>query len=246
GVRDAGRGRGAHYGAAVGLPRLETVRVSRASADQRRGRAGRTEPGICSRLWDEPQTASLAAANRPEILAADLSGFLLDLAYWGVSEPGSLAFLDPPPATALAQAWRLLGELGAVDAQGRITDAGRALRSLPLPPRRARMVLAAARHGGAELAASIAVVLTEPALGGKDVDLRHRLDEFRRDRSHRAQDARAMAKRWAQIAAAQKVGSEKRAVSAGESSVGSLLALAYPGRIAKNRGAQGGFLLANG
>src|SRR5262249_52508205 len=147
---------------------------------------------------------------------------------------------------ALAQAWRLLGELGAVDAQGRITDAGRALRSLPLPPRLARMVLDAARHGGAELAASIAVVLTEPALGGKDGDLRHRLDEFRRDRSHRAQDARAMAKRWAQIAAAQKVGSEKRAVSAGESSVGSLLALAYPGRIAKNRGAQGGFLLANG
>jgi len=245
-VIDAGLARMPHYEPDVGLTRLETVRVSRASADQRRGRAGRTEPGICYRLWDEPQTASLAAANKPEILAADLSGFLLDLAYWGVSDPSSLAFLDPPPAAALAQARRLLGELGAVDAQRRITDAGRALRSLPLPPRLARMVLDAARHGAAELAATIAVVLTEPALGGKDVDLRHRLDEFRRDRSRRAQDARAMAKRWAQIATAQTVGSEKRPESSGERSVGSLLALAYPGRIAKNRGAQGGFLLANG
>src|SRR5207244_1831339 len=80
----------------VGLTRLETVRVSRASADQRRGRAGRTEPGVCYRLWDEPQTASLQAANLPEILAADLSGFVLDLAHWGVADPAALAFLDPP------------------------------------------------------------------------------------------------------------------------------------------------------
>jgi ATP-dependent RNA helicase HrpB len=245
-VIDAGLARVPRYEPDVGLTRLETVRVSRASADQRRGRAGRTEPGLCCRLWDEPQTASLAPANKPEILAADLSGFLLDLADWGVSDPSSLAFLDAPPAVALLEARRLLGDVGAVDAEGRITEAGRALRSLPLPPRLARMMLDAAAVGAAELAALIAVVLTEPALGGKDVDLVHRLDEFRNDRSRRAQDARAMAKRWAQIASARQPKDQRRAVSAASPSVGSLLALAYPGRVAKNRGAQSGFLLANG
>src|SRR6185437_7912732 len=92
----------------VGLTRLETVRVSRAAADQRRGRAGRTEPGVCYRLWDEPQTASLEPYAQPEILAADLSGFMLDLAHWGVTDPGRLAFLDPPPGPALAEARTLL------------------------------------------------------------------------------------------------------------------------------------------
>src|SRR5262249_27473192 len=202
GVRDAGRGRGAHYGAAVGLPRLETVRVSRASADQRRGRAGRTEPGICSRLWDEPQTASLAAANTPEILAADLSGFLLDLAAWGVADPATLAFLDPPPRPALAEARALLADLGAIDGEGRITPAGRRLRDLPLPPRLARMVVDGVAAGDAALAADIALVLTERGLGGNDPDLAHRLDALARDRSRRAQDARAMARRWAEVASA--------------------------------------------
>src|SRR2546421_1551871 len=109
-VIDSGLARVPHYEPDMGLTRLETVRVSRASADQRRGRAGRIEPGVCYRLWDEPQTASLAPANKPEILAADLSGFLLDLAYWGVNDPGSLALLDSPPAAALVEAKRLLGE----------------------------------------------------------------------------------------------------------------------------------------
>ena len=129
------------------LTRLETVRVSRAAADQRRGRAGRTEPGVCYRLWDEPQTASLEAYARPEILAADLSSLLLDLAQWGAADPATLAFLDPPPAGALTEARALLVELGAIDAQGRITDEGRKLRRLPLPPRLARMVVDAARAG---------------------------------------------------------------------------------------------------
>ena len=245
-VIDAGLARVPRYEPDVGLTRLETVRVSRASADQRRGRAGRVEPGICYRLWDEPQTASLAPANKPEILAADLSGFLLDLAYWGVNDPGSLALLDSPPAAALVEAKRLLGELGAIDVDGHITQTGRSLRTLPLPPRLARMILDAVTLDAAELAAAIAMVLTEPALGGKDVDLRHRLDEFRRDRSRRAQDARATAKRWAQIAGAQRLRDQKTAAPAGELSVGALLALAYPGRVAKARGTPGGFLLANG
>ena len=99
----------------IGLTRLETVRASRAAVDQRRGRAGRTEPGICYRLWDEPQTASLAAFTQPEILSADLSSLVLDLAQWGVSDPATLSFLDPPPAPALKEAKSLLHELGALD-----------------------------------------------------------------------------------------------------------------------------------
>jgi ATP-dependent helicase HrpB len=239
-VIDSGLARVPRYEPDVGLTRLETVRVSRASADQRRGRAGRTEPGVCYRLWDEPQTTSLDPANKPEMLAADLSGFVLDLAHWGVADPASLAFLDPPPAAALAEAKALLGELGAIDGEGRITEEGRRLRNLPLPPRLARMVVDAAAVGEAELAAEVAVVLTERGLGGNDVDLAHRVDALRRERSSRARDARAMAQRWAEIAG------ERRGGETTELSPGALLALAYPDRVARSRGAGGGFLLANG
>src|SRR5476651_195272 len=96
-VIDSGLSRVPRYEPDVGLTRLETVRVSRAAADQRRGRAGRTEPGVCYRLWDEPQTGSLEPYTRPEILSADLSSFMLDLAQWGAADPGKLAFLDSPP-----------------------------------------------------------------------------------------------------------------------------------------------------
>ena len=249
-VIDCGLARVPRYEPDVGLTRLETVRVSRASADQRRGRAGRTEPGVCYRLWDEPQTAALEPANRPEILAADLSGLVLDLAHWGVADPAQLAFLDPPPPAALAQAKALLGELNAIDRAGRITEEGRRLRELPLPPRLARMVVDAAAAADAVRAAEIAVVLTERALGGNDVDLGHRLDALRRDRSKRANDARAMARRWAEIAKGNSspVARQCREQARGgeDLSVGALLALAYPDRVAKNRGAGGAFLLANG
>jgi ATP-dependent helicase HrpB len=242
-VIDCGLARVPRYEPDVGLTRLETVRVSRASAEQRRGRAGRTAPGVCYRLWDEPQTAALEPANRPEILAADLSGFVLDLAHWGVTDPASLAFLDPPPAAALAQAKALLGELRAIDPAGRITGEGRAVRELPLPPRLARMVVDAPAPGAAQLAAEIAAVLTERGLGGNDVDLGHRLEALRADRSPRAREARAMAKRWAQIASR---GERSGKGEEDAPSVGALLALAYPDRVAKNRGAGGAFLLANG
>src|SRR5262245_13500432 len=190
-VVDSGLARVPRFEPDVGVTRLETVRVSRASADQRRGRAGRTEPGVCYRLWDEPQTASLDPSNKPEMLAADLSGLVLDLAHWGVTDPSSLAFLDPPPAAALTEGKALLRELGAIDGDGRITAEGRRLRDLPLPPRLARMVVDAAAGGEAELAAEVAVVLTERGLGGNDVDLGHRMDTLRRERSNRARDARA-------------------------------------------------------
>jgi ATP-dependent helicase HrpB len=238
-VIDCGLARVPRYEPDVGLTRLETVRVSRAAADQRRGRAGRTGPGVCYRLWDEPQTASLEQFAQPEILAADLSSMLLDLAKWGCSDPNKLLFLDPPPSGALAEARALLAGLGAIDPQGRITEQGRKLRALPLPPRLARMVVAAAAAGAGVQAADIAVVLSERGLGGDGVDLVHRLDQFRRDRSRRGDEARRMARRWAEIAG----GSEN---ATAELSVGSTLSLAYPDRIAKSRGADGAFLLANG
>jgi ATP-dependent helicase HrpB len=268
-VIDSGLARVPRYEPDVGVTRLETVRVSRAGADQRRGRAGRTEPGVCFRLWDEPQTASLEAYARPEILAADLSSLLLDLAQWGTSDPSTLAFLDPPPAGALSEARTLLVELGAIDSQGRITDEGRMLRRLPLPPRLARMVVDAAREGEGQRAADIAAILSERGLGGDGIDLMHRLEQFRRDRSRRGEDARRMAKRWADEASASLpherpapspvygggVGrgappargrDEAPSPPQENLSIGTILSLAYPDRIAKNRGANGAFLLANG
>ena len=251
-VVDSGLARVPRFEPDVGVTRLETVRVSRAAADQRRGRAGRTEPGICYRLWDEPQTASLEPFARPEILSADLSSLALDLAAWG-SAPEQLAFLDPPPRPALAEAKALLAELGAVDADGRITDEGRKLRRLPLPPRLARMVVDAAAFGAALDAAEIAVLIGERGLGGDDVDLTHRLDNLRRDRSPHARDARNMAARWADVAKsgpsplAQPEPSPSPQGEGEEISAGALLALAYPERIAKNRGGgTGAFLLVNG
>jgi ATP-dependent helicase HrpB len=249
-VVDSGLARVPRYEPDVGVTRLETVRVSRAAADQRRGRAGRTEPGICYRLWDEPQTASLEPFSRPEILSADLSSFALDLAAWG-SAPEQLAFLDPPPRPALAEAKALLGELDAIDGDGRITEAGRKLRLLPLPPRLARMVVDAAAFGAALPAAEIAVLIGERGLVGDDADLTHRLDALRRDRSPRARDARAMAQRWADIAKSDSSSEAKPArlpVSGdADMTIGAILALAYPERIAKNRGgASGAFLLVNG
>jgi ATP-dependent helicase HrpB len=237
-VVDSGLARVPRYEPDVGVTRLETVRVSRAAADQRRGRAGRIEPGVCYRLWDEPQTAALEPFARPEILAADLSSFALDLAAWG-GGPDQLAFLDPPPKAALAEAKALLSELGAIDGDGRITAEGKLLRRLPLPPRLARMVVDAGAEGDALPAAEIATLIGERGLGGDDVDLRERLNALRRDRSPRGREARAMAQRWAEIPPSPQ--------GAGESSVGALLALAYPERIAKNRGGgSGAFLLVNG
>ena len=196
-VVDCGLARVPRYEPDIGLTRLETVRASRAAVDQRRGRAGRTEPGVCYRLWDEPQTASLPAYTQPEILSADLSTLLLDCAQWGVADPAQLIFLDPPPLPALKEARNLLVELGALDADGRITDEGKALRALALPPRLARMIVDSARFEHGEEAAEIAAIVTERGLGGDSVDLNHRLDQFRRDRSQRAGSARQLAERWA-------------------------------------------------
>jgi ATP-dependent helicase HrpB len=240
-VVDSGVARVPRYEPDIGLTRLETVRASRAAVDQRRGRAGRTEPGVCYRLWDEPQTASLAAYTQPEILSADLSSLVLDLAQWGVSDPSTLAFLDPPPAPALKEARGLLRELGALDSDGRLTSEGKSLRALALPPRLARMIVDSHRLGAGEEAAEIAAVLTERGLGDDHVDLEVRLDQFRRDRAPRASSARSLAQRWA----AQVAASETSSAMGDEVTTGMMLALAFPDRVARNRG-NGSFVLANG
>lgn len=239
-VVDSGLARVPRYEPDIGLTRLETVRASRAAVDQRRGRAGRTEPGVCYRLWDEPQTASLAAYTQPEILSADLSSLVLDLAQWGVSDPAALSFLDPPPQPAWKEAKSLLTELNALDDDGRITAEGKSLRSLALPPRLARMIVDSHRAGNGEAAAEIAAIITERGLGGDSVDLEHRRDQFRRDRSPRAASARDLARRWAsQVAASEKAGQQE------DLSAGLMLAYAFPDRVARNRG-NGSFVLANG
>src|SRR3954464_10634285 len=175
-VIDSGLARVPVYEPDIGLTRLKTVRVSRAAADQRRGRAGRIEPGVSYRLWEEAANGALEPFGRPEILSADLAPLLLDCAAWGVTDPTSLAFLDPPPAPALKEARTLLQQLGALDNEGRITEVGHRLRDLPLPPRLARMVLLAGESGQARDAADLAAILVERGLGGDAVDLAERIE----------------------------------------------------------------------
>lgn len=242
-VIDSGLARVPRFEPGVGLTRLETVRVSRAAADQRRGRAGRTEPGVCLRLWSEPETASLPAFATPEILAADLSRLVLDLAVWGVRDPATLAFLDPPPTPAVNEARALLTALGAFDADGQVSPLGRAMARLPLEPRLARMVIEGARRGAGEEAARIAALVSERGLGGDAPDLAHRLMDFSRDRSRRAEEARRLAERWASEAERQ-VASTRASGDAPSPAV--LLALAFPDRVARGRGDGRRFVLANG
>lgn len=248
-VVDGGMARVPRYEPDLGLTRLETVRVSRAGADQRRGRAGRTRSGICYRLWEEAGTGALQRFARPEILDADLSGLLLDLALWGTRDPADLRWLDQPPAPAVQAARGLLRDLGALDETGAITGEGRGIAALPLPPRLARMVIAAARLGAARRGAEIATLLVERGLGGVGTDVAERLGRWRADRSPRAEAARDLARSLARRAE-QAVGESDipfgKAGTDADPGEGHLLALAFPERIAKARGQAGEFLLANG
>ncbi|WP_296583516.1 ATP-dependent helicase HrpB [Xanthobacter sp.] len=250
-VVDSGLARVPRFEPDVGLTRLETVRVSRAAADQRRGRAGRTEPGVCYRLWSEGETASLPAFATPEILAADLTGLVLDLARVGVRDPAALPFLDPPPAPAVTEAKALLRLLGALDAEEAVTPLGRLMARLPLPPRLAHMVAIGAARGVGRLGAEIAALLVERGLGGDSVDLLARLDGFRRDRSRRGEDSRRLAGRWAEMAARELAADGRASDTAPPPSPAALLALAFPDRVAKAREGRAGetqvrFLMANG
>lgn len=238
-VIDSGYQRLPVFEPSSGLTRLETVRASKASASQRAGRAGRTAPGLAIRLWHAGQTAALPEFTPPEILGADLTGLLIDLAAFGVSDPAQLRFMDPPPAPAVTEARDLLRRLGALDADGRLTPDGALMRRLALPARLARMALNAARSGHGRQAAELAVLLTERGLGGNDADLELRLMYLRRERSDRARAALGLAQRLA--AEAGQKGPDTAPASAG-----ALLLPAYPDRVGKSRGQGGRFVLANG
>ncbi|EJL58787.1 ATP-dependent helicase HrpB, partial [Rhizobium sp. CF122] len=237
-VIDSGLQRLPVFEASTGITRLETVRVSRASADQRAGRAGRTEPGIAVRLWHQGQTAALPAFTPPQILSSDLSGLVLDLAHWGVQDTRSLSFVDQPPETTLSEARALLRQLGALGEDGGLTARGKMMRDLALPPRLAAMVISAGEIGHARDAAALAVLLTEQGLGGPSIDLEERMRRFRSERGDRAEGARQLAARLAKGLDVAK--------ATDPSQTGRLLLHAFPDRVALQRGGRGRFLMANG
>ncbi|HEU5398449.1 MAG TPA: ATP-dependent helicase HrpB, partial [Gammaproteobacteria bacterium] len=245
-VVDGGQTRVPRFDPVSGMSRLVTLRVSRASADQRRGRAGRLEPGVCYRLWKESE--SLAPANLPEILAADLAGLVLELARWGVTDPGTLRWLDVPPAAAYAQARELLQELGALDGAGRITGHGHELLKLPLHPRLAHMVIRGAALGWGALACELAALLSERdplRLPGGEIqaDVHLRLQLLRRDDPESRRRSKPISAAAADLRRAIGVDTGNR--ETGDEGV--LLAFAYPDRIAQRRSGEAHrYLLANG
>lgn len=249
-VVDAGLSRVPRFDPVSGLTRLVTLRVSRASADQRRGRAGRTEPGICYRLWSEAER--LEAQSTPEILQADLAPLVLELALWGETDASRLAWLDPPPAAALAQAVELLRQLDAVDAEGRITAHGRRLLELPVHPRLAHMVAESTARNEGWLGCLLAALLSERDLlsgdAGRQADVGLRLQRLagsnRPDSGSERKRLQYIKNVAGSIARAAKV-PESRAINAEQA--GRLLAPAYPDRIAKRRtGSDARYLLSNG
>ncbi|MEJ7933776.1 ATP-dependent helicase HrpB [Sphingobium sp. AN558] len=231
-VVDCGLARRPRYDRAAGVTRLVTERASQASATQRAGRAARQTPGVAYRLWEAAATAGMTPFDPPEIMESDLSGLLLDCALWGVGDPASLRWLDPPPPAAIAEARGRLTALEALDTDGRITAHGKALARLPLAPRIAHMLVRAGEMGMASLAAEIAVLLGERGIGGQDVDLTLRLQRWRRESGKRADAGRALARRWTGL-----IGGQKAQTSAHD--VGRCLALAFPDRVSKRRSADG-------
>jgi len=199
-VVDAGRSRRAEFDLAAGVTHLVTRRASQAAAAQRAGRAARQGPGVAYRLWEEAAHPGREKFDPPEMLTADLAPLLLALAQWGVTEPGSLAWLDPPLPAALSAARERLAKLGALDAEGRITERGGQIAALPMEPWQAAMLLFGAEHGAALEAARLALLLQERGLGGKGEDLAQRLSRWNGDRSPRAEAARKLAQGWARRA----------------------------------------------
>lgn len=261
-VVDSGLARRPRYDRAAGVTRLVTERASQAAATQRAGRAARQRPGVAYRLWEAAATAGMPPFDPPEILESDLSSLLLDCALWGVSDPATLRWLDPPPAAAMEEARRRLMVLDALDTDGRITTHGKALAKLPLSPRLAHMLVRAGEIGLVEVAADVAVLLGERGIGGQDTDLALRRQRWRRESGKRADGARAMAKRWANLVPNPADGrgrseardSDRRGgnwrdgrtnISPGPlppagGGEGICLALAFPDRVAKRRSADGG------
>jgi ATP-dependent helicase HrpB len=246
-VVDGGFRRAPRLDPATGLSRLVTVRISKAAAEQRAGRAGRTAPGVAIRLWSEALHRGLAPQDRPAILEEELSGLALDLAAWG-AEPASLAWLDPPPAGAMAAARALLTELDALDRAGRVTAMGRRMARLGTHPRLARMLAAAETEGEKAMAADLAALLEErdpirgreaPSDIGLRLDLLHGGDHPNADRPaiQRIRRAAALHRR--------RLGVHGSTWPEGDP--GALLAAGFPDRIAAMRGVMAGaFRLASG
>jgi ATP-dependent helicase HrpB len=258
-VIDAGQLRVPRFDPRSGLTRLETVRVTLDSADQRKGRAGRLESGICYRLWTEREHLSLAPRRTPDILEADLAPMVLDLAQWGETDPSRLRWLTLPPSGAVAQAQDLLIRLGALDISGRLTPHGRQMAGLPLHPRLSHMLLKSLTLGGSNLACELAALLSErDFLRGpsatRQTDVRLRIDVLHDIKKHVASGTidrgtieriTRTARHWStQLARLHRlpVGGPP-----GTDSVGPLLALAYPDRIAQRQpGHEARYVLANG
>jgi ATP-dependent helicase HrpB len=256
-VIDAGLMRRARFDPRTGMTRLVTQRVSQASADQRRGRAGRLEPGVCYRLWPQHEQALLAPFTTAEILEADLAPLALELARWGAVDPAALSWLDPPPALAYAQARSLLAGLDALDRDGRLTTHGRVMASLGFHPRLAHMMVRAREMGHGALACDVAALLSERDVlranaAARDCDLRLRLELLSDPAARRRispdlavdqgslERAREQARQWRRQL---EVRDEKRSPAA----AGIVVALAYPDRLAQRRGARAGsFRLASG
>jgi len=233
-VVDAGLSRRAEFDKAAGVTRLVTHRASQAAAAQRAGRAARQGPGVAYRLWEEAAHAGRPAFEPPEVLTSDLAPLLLTLAQWGATNVADMAWLDVPPAPALAAAKASLTALGALDAEGAITPHGRMMASLPMAPGLAHMLLYAAGRGAAIEAAQLALLLQERGLGGRGEDLAQRLDRWNADRAGRAESSRQLAGRWADQA--------MRLVPVKQGEVpplAVLLAEAFPESIAKRRDAAG-------
>lgn len=258
-VIDSGLVRRAVFDPVTGMSRLETRRISRASAEQRAGRAGRTAEGVCIRLWSEGAHRSLAAQTPAEILEADLAPLALDLALWGSGDPATLIWLDPPPNAMLASARDLLRQLGALDASGRITAQGRALAEWPVHPRLAHLLNEAQRRGMGRLGCTIAALLTERdilrsgfdrpgATRLRETDVTHRLAAFEGEPINGIVDRAALmrARRSAQRFE-QRMTRQPSSPTALELDVGGLLACAYPDRVGRLRAGGGGrYQLANG
>ncbi len=255
-VIDSGYARVPRFDPRTALTRLERVRIARANADQRAGRAGRVAPGLCYRLWSENTQRGLVPFAAAEIVEADLAPLALELAQWGVADPDGLAWLDAPPAGALSQARNLLKELGALDGQGRITAAGHEMAALPLHPRLAHLVREAKRLGLGATACDIAAILSERDLfrgSVPEIDLSHRVEAlgaYRRGGRAAAQRLGANPDACAHV---ERVASQFRrllgvtdAATDDAAPFGLLLAFAYPDRIAQVRGDSERVLLANG
>ncbi|MGR7943614.1 ATP-dependent helicase HrpB [Paenibacillus sp. M.A.Huq-81] len=254
-VVDGGLARTLRFSPRTGLSRLETVPVSKASADQRRGRAGRLAPGVCYRIWTEEEQAYLPDQGKPEVLEADLSALALELAVWGVRDPEELEWLTPPPPSSIAQANALLRLLKALDEQGRPTADGIQIARLGLHPRLGAMLLAAAKTSQSRLACELAALLSERDLlpGEKNVDLSLRLSVLHKgspghvESISRIQKQAAQWERMLHEGMKGSGGGDERQSSASQKqqALGSLLATAYPDRIAQRR-ADGRYVLSGG